>query len=84
MGRIWLRHPDTGGFFHCPADALDQWLGMGWQMSDPPPQDNPAVAEFEPLLHDTQAPTDEPEPVDEPDAEPSTRTRRSAGTKSGD
>jgi hypothetical protein len=45
MERVWLYNPDTRGYFHCPADALDYWLGMGYQMSDPPEEENLAVAE---------------------------------------
>jgi len=41
----WLRHPETGGYFNCPTTALKDWLGMGWERSDPPEEPNPVVAE---------------------------------------
>lgn len=44
--RIWLRHPEHGGYFHCPVDAVQDWKGLGWQESDPPPPPvSPVVAE---------------------------------------
>lgn len=44
--RVWLHHPGTGGYFHCPVDAVKDHLGMGWQKADSPPEEtNPAVAE---------------------------------------
>lgn len=44
--RTWLRHPDTGGTFHCPAPALPEWVGLGWQPCDAPEEHNPVVAEL--------------------------------------
>jgi hypothetical protein len=43
--RQWLRHPETGGYFHCPAEAVDAWKGRGWEESDPPAEPNAAIAE---------------------------------------
>lgn len=43
--RRWLRHPDTGGAFHCPVGAVDDWKAMGWQDGEAPKEINPAVAE---------------------------------------
>lgn len=44
--RTWLRHPETGGYFHCPDGAVEGWEEIGWQRSDPPPPEpNPAVAD---------------------------------------
>ncbi len=44
--RTWLIHPATGGYFHCPAEALRDWTGLGWVPADaPPPEFNPVVAE---------------------------------------
>jgi hypothetical protein len=45
VDRVWLYNPQTGGYFHCPEDALGYWLGMGWEKSDPPEEENLAVAE---------------------------------------
>lgn len=46
MDRIWLRHPQTDGYFHCPAPAIDDWLELGWERADEPPAEaNPVVAE---------------------------------------
>lgn len=47
--RVWLTHPEAGGFFHCPAGAVDEWLKKGWQPSDPPEEVNPVTAERPPL-----------------------------------
>ncbi len=44
--RQWLRHAKTGGYFHCPVEAVPGWIDMGWETSDPPADEiNPAVAE---------------------------------------
>jgi hypothetical protein len=43
--RIWLRHPETGGYFHCPAEAVEHWTELGYEPSDAPPEVNPVVAE---------------------------------------
>lgn len=42
--RVWLHHPETGGYFHCPAEAVEAWREMGWEPSDPPEEINPAIA----------------------------------------
>lgn len=42
---VWLVHPDTSGYFRCPAGAVDDWTRMGWEPSDPPTEFNPATAE---------------------------------------
>jgi hypothetical protein len=43
---VWLRHPKTGGYFHCPAEAVGDWLDMGWERSDAPAAEpSPVVAE---------------------------------------
>jgi hypothetical protein len=46
--RVWLRMPANGdwSYFHCPAAAVDDWIQLGWQLSDPPPEPiSPVVAE---------------------------------------
>ena len=44
--RVWLRHKDTGHFWECPAGAVDDWRGMGWEPTDERPAlHNPVVAE---------------------------------------
>jgi hypothetical protein len=43
--RVWLRHPETGGAFHCPSAAVDDWAGMGWVPGDPPQEVNPALVD---------------------------------------
>jgi hypothetical protein len=45
MEHVWLHHPETKGFFHCPAAAVADWLGLGYERSDPPEESNPVVAE---------------------------------------
>lgn len=43
---VWLKHPDTGGHFRCPAAAVDDWLANGWQVAgEPPAEPNPVAAE---------------------------------------
>lgn len=44
--RVWLLHPDTGGYFECPVGAIEHWTEMGFKPSDPPPVVNPAVVEM--------------------------------------
>lgn len=67
----WLTHPSTGGFFRCPAAALDDWLDMGWQPCAAPPQDNPVVAERIAWEHD-QADQQDPNPEPEPETDTTT------------
>lgn len=43
--RQWLRHPESGGYFNCPMEAVDAWKGRGWEESDPPVEPNAAIAE---------------------------------------
>ena len=46
--RVWLRHKDTGHFFHCPAAAVGDWTtpDMGWEPTDERPEEvNPVTAE---------------------------------------
>jgi hypothetical protein len=43
--RVWLRHKDHDGAFHCPAEAVEAWADMGWAPGDPPEEHNPVVAE---------------------------------------
>jgi hypothetical protein len=43
---VWLKHPDTGGYFRCPAAAVEDWLANGWEVADEPPaESNPVTAE---------------------------------------
>jgi hypothetical protein len=44
--RVWLRHPVTGGAFHCPIGAAGDWRRAGWVDGEPPAEANPAVAEL--------------------------------------
>lgn len=44
--RVWLRHGETGGYFHCPAEAVDAWRELGWEPSDAPEEPNPVTAEL--------------------------------------
>lgn len=41
----WVRHTETGGYWQCPNDALDVYLAKGWEITDPPAEPNPAIAE---------------------------------------
>jgi hypothetical protein len=46
--RVWLFHPASGGHFHCPATAVEEWTApaMGWVVADAPPDEhNPVTAE---------------------------------------
>lgn len=62
--RVWLHNPETGGNFHCPADAAAGWRLRGWVDGEEPQEINPAVAEW--VGH---APAPEP-------AEPKTKKAR--------
>lgn len=44
-GFTWTRHVDTGGYFRCPNDALDEMAKRGWLPCEPPEPPNPATAE---------------------------------------
>lgn len=41
---VWLEHETTGGKQRFPVEAADQWKGLGWYPTDPPPEPD--------LLHD--------------------------------
>lgn len=44
--RIWLRHDETGAYFHCPAEAVEDWQALGWEPGEEPePEVSPVVAE---------------------------------------
>lgn len=44
--RIWLKHKETGGYFHCPPGVVDTFKDLGWEPADePPPEPDPVVAE---------------------------------------
>lgn len=44
--RVWLKHAETGHFFHCPEGAVEDWQDLGWQPTDERPVEvNPTVAE---------------------------------------
>lgn len=43
---VWLHNPDTGGYFRCPAAAVDDWKDNGWEVAEEPPAEpNPVTAE---------------------------------------
>ncbi len=44
--RVWLINLATGGTFHCPTDAVDGWLELGWVPGEPPVETNPALADI--------------------------------------
>ncbi|MFC6017800.1 hypothetical protein ACFP2T_16485 [Plantactinospora solaniradicis] len=73
MERVWLRNKDTGGYFACPEPAVEDWLGLGWERSDPPPPDpSPVVAER--IEWERQRSTEQQKP----------KTRRSGTTDKGE
>lgn len=44
--RVWLNHPATGGYFHCPTEAAEHFKKLGWtEATEPPAEPNPVVAE---------------------------------------
>lgn len=44
--RQWLYNPTTGGYFHCPLAAVDDWKGRGFEESDPPEEVDQATVEL--------------------------------------
>jgi hypothetical protein len=84
---VWLHHPDTDGYFRCPAAAVKAWVGRGWEPADEPPpeqdktRDEPMLAALREALAAEQAPAepaDEPGEPEEKNAKPTTASRRSA------
>lgn len=65
----WLHHAESGGYFRCPTEAVEGWRENGWEPCEPPAEQNPATAEWQPLT----APTASGEPES---AAPKTRTSR--------
>jgi len=44
--RQWLRHGEHGGYFHCPAEAVADYVDLGWKaVDDGPVEISPVVAE---------------------------------------
>jgi len=51
--RVWLKHPPTGGFFHAPVAAVDDWADRGWVPTDERPEEvNLATAHMKPPAED--------------------------------
>jgi hypothetical protein len=73
--RVWLKHTEHGGYFHCPADAVGEWAAMGWEPTDAPPEENPVVAE---MLAAQQAAAEQAA-ADEKAAKAATRASRKSG-----
>jgi hypothetical protein len=73
--RVWLRHKDHGGFFHCPIGAVEDWTSadLGWELTDEVPEEpNPVTAELLAWQAEQRA-------AREAD-EPKTNKRRTGGT----
>jgi hypothetical protein len=79
---VWLRHPETGGHFRCPPDAVEAWTARGWEPAEQPPpepdktRDEPMLAALNEALAAEQAPA---QPAEDPagaEATPPTRTSR--------
>lgn len=62
LDRVWLHHPDTGGWAKFPAAGVDAALAKGWQHDIPPTRPTEQGAEI--VLPDP-APIEQstPEPV---------------------
>lgn len=69
--RTWLRHGESGGFFHCPDEVVNDFAALGWAPSEAPPEFNPATAEM---------PTPQPPVVAEIQPEPG---KKSGATSKG-
>lgn len=77
--RIWLWHPETGGTFHCPADAAPSWQARGWEPCEPPKEINPAVAEYVPMtprIEPAAAADESPDAASEPAPTPVTTSKK--------
>lgn len=83
---VWLRHPVTDGYFHCPPDAVKAWIGRGWELADGPPpepdktRDEPMLAALNEALAAEQAPADPSAEatVEDEKPKPAKASRRSA------
>lgn len=43
---VWMHHPaNPDGYWQCPVEGVEDFLARGWELSDPPPEPNPAIAE---------------------------------------
>ena len=45
MSHVWVKHRDHGGYWQCPDEAVDAYKDLGWELSDPPEEVNPVIAE---------------------------------------
>ncbi len=79
---VWLRHPDTDGWFHCPPGAVKAWMARGWEKAEgPPPEEDrtrdPAMlAALNDALAAEQAPPEPP--AEDETSKPARASRRSA------
>ncbi len=84
---VWVRHTTTGGVGTVPVDALDAWIGRGWELTDPPAAIDPTdtrqvdgLDQAEPPANGDEAAEPTPEPAP---AHRTTRTTPTAGDTSG-
>lgn len=66
---VWVYHPATKNHWQCPVAALDETLARGWQLTEAPPEPNPAVAERVAFLAEQAA-------AAEAETKPTTKPRR--------
>lgn len=45
MSHTWIHNPDTDGYWQCPNGLVKGYIEGGWELCDPPPEHNLAVAE---------------------------------------
>jgi hypothetical protein len=46
---VWMHNAETGGWFECPAAAVQAWQARGWEVADAkerPAEANPVVEEL--------------------------------------
>lgn len=88
--RVWLTREIDGAVrhWHCPADAVEAWVEMGWQPCEAPPEPvDPAIAHLvearrqaadeQTAAEQVAAAAEQPPAAAKP--KPTTRTSRSAG-----
>jgi hypothetical protein len=49
--RVWLHNSETGGYFHCPAEAVEDWAE--WEAERAPEQGQPPEEPEEPAQQES-------------------------------
>lgn len=52
---VWVKHPETGGYWECPVAVLEEMQGKGWVLAEAPEPEDPTTATRRQLLAEQAA-----------------------------